>query len=202
MESLDKIIQFVSSFPPFLIYSFLFIASFMENICPPIPGDTIIAFGAFLAGQKRVSFLNSYLSTIFGSWFGFMVVFGIGWKLEAIKRKLPFFKPEDILKAESWLKRYGYLIILLNRYIPAVRAVISLTAGILRFSPIKVMLTSLIGCASWNLAVMYLGLKIGSNWEEIKIRLSHLLFQYNLAASVVIISIILVLIFLKKRSSK
>ena len=197
MNLIDQITNWISTFPPVLIYLFLFTTAFTENICPPIPGDTIVVFGAFLAGQKKIDFMNAYLCTSFGSWAGFMFVYWIGIKLESIKKKIPFFKEEDISKAEDWIKKYGYLVILVNRYLPGVRAVISITAGIMRLSFWKVSITSFAGCASWNMAIMYLGLKAGSNWEEIKQKFSFLLTRYNVAVALLLLAIV-VLILLRK----
>ena len=201
MDLIDQIINWVSNLPANLIYVFLFVSAFTENVCPPVPGDTIIVFGAFLAGQKKIDFTSSYLCTTFGSWAGFMFVYWLGIKLGSIKKKIPFFKPEDILKAENWIKRYGYLVILVNRYLPGVRAVISVTAGIMGLSFWKASITSLVGCASWNMAIMYVGLKAGSNWEEIKHRVSFLLSRYNLVVALLLAGIVTV-ILLKKILSK
>lgn len=188
MHYIDLIIKEVSCLPKSIIYLFLCISAFTENICPPIPGDTIIAFGAFLAGQKRLSFPIAYLFTVMGSLAGFMFVFWIGLylgeRILLVKNRNPFLKSQDITKAQKWLKKYGYLIILVNRYLPGVRSVISITSGILGLSPIKVMTSALIGCATWNLIIMYLGLNIGSNWEEIKYKLTQLLSQYNIGVLV------------------
>ncbi len=203
MELLDNIVEYISSFSPLSIYLFLMTSAIAENLCPPIPGDMIVCFGAFLAGRNKLSFFLSYIATTFGSWTGFMFMFWIGKKLRSLKKnKLFFFRQEDILKAEIWIKKYGYLIILVNRYIPAIRSVISITAGVLNLSPWKVMLTSLISCATWNMGIMYLGLKAGSNWEEIKEKISYMLFRYNntilLIALIYLILILFKKIFFKK----
>ncbi len=206
MDLIDQIIGWVSNLPLALIYAFLFVSAFTENVCPPIPGDTIIVFGAFLAGQKKIDFTSAYLCTTFGSWIGFMFVYWIGIKLESIKKRIPFFKEEDISKVEDWIKRYGYWIILVNRYLPGARAVVSVTAGIMRLSFWKVSTASFIGCASWNMAIMYLGLKAGSNWEEIKQKVSFLLTRYNIAVGFFLAGIVVLILlkksFFKKASTK
>ena len=124
-----------------------------------------------------------------------MFVFWVGLYLGErlfVYRENPFFKKQDIKKAEEWLRKYGYIIILVNRYIPGVRAVVSITSGILRLSPMKVMIMALMGCATWNMIIMYIGLNIGSNWEQIRLKLGHLLSQYNIAALVVLTCVVLI----------
>ncbi len=206
MDYIDALITYICAFPAFYIYFFLFISAFTENICPPIPGDTIIAFGAFLAGRNKLSFSIAYISTTLGSLAGFMLVFWFGLyvgKNFFMERNLFFFKKEHIVKTEHWLKKYGYIIILFNRYIPGVRAVVSITSGILKLSPSKVTASAFVGCATWNILIMYIGLHIGSNWQEIKSNLSYLLTRYNLIAITILalfISSFLLLKYLKKRS--
>ena len=45
---MDTFIDYLHSLPDCLIYLLLGMSAFVENIFPPIPGDTIIAFGAYL----------------------------------------------------------------------------------------------------------------------------------------------------------
>ena len=77
LNYLDKFIESLNILPDFLIYLALGISAFVENICPPIPGDTITVFGAFLVGTKRLHFFGVYLSSTLGSLFGFLFLFGL-----------------------------------------------------------------------------------------------------------------------------
>ena len=45
---MDAFITYLNSLPDPLIYLALGVSAFVENVFPPIPGDTITAFGAFL----------------------------------------------------------------------------------------------------------------------------------------------------------
>ena len=115
---MEVIINKLNSLPETIIYVFLGLCAFAENICPPIPGDIIVAFGAFLVGANKLSFAIVYFSTTFGSLAGFMSVFLFGTYLGKkffMVRKFPFFKKEDIIKAEERLKSYGYILIFFNR---------------------------------------------------------------------------------------
>lgn len=155
----------------------------MENVFPPIPGDTITAFGAFLVGTKRLDFFGVYLSTVLGSLFGFMSLFWVGSLLGRrffLERDYRFFKAKEIIKAEEWFRRYGYLLILLNRFFPGVRSVISIAGGISRLKIPKVLLLALISCSAWNLIWIYFGYMLGSNWETVRDKMAHIMVRYNL----------------------
>jgi len=117
MTNLDGFLNFLNSLPDFLIYFFLGLSAFVENIFPPIPGDTITALGAFLVGTQRLHFLGVYFSTTIGSLFGFMFLFWIGSLLGKrffVDRDYRFFKAEDIIRAEEWYRKYGYFLVLIK----------------------------------------------------------------------------------------
>src|SRR3990172_563766 len=172
-----------------IIFFFLFLSSVVENLFPPIPGDTVTIFGAFLVGTGRLDFIPVYLSTTIGSAVGFMLLIFVGRLLMReffIKKDYKFFSAKMIVKAESWFQRYGYLVVLANRFLPGVRSVISLTAGIARLDLSKVFLLSLVSSAVWNLLWILVGFFLGNNWEMVREGAAHILKQYNIGAFIVI----------------
>ena len=51
MEQLvNDIIEFLLPRNELFLYVFLFFSSVIENLFPPVPGDTITIFGAFMVG--------------------------------------------------------------------------------------------------------------------------------------------------------
>jgi len=116
---MDIFLEYLHSLPDGLIYLFLGISAFVENLFPPIPGDTVTAFGAFLVGVGRLDFFLVYLSTTFGSLLGFMSLFWVGGYLGRrffLERDYRFLKAEKIVRAEVWFRKYGYFVIALNRW--------------------------------------------------------------------------------------
>jgi len=79
---------------------------------PPIPGDTITAFGAFLVATERLSFFGVYLSTTLGSLFGFMFLFWIGSLLGRrffIEKDYRFFRAKDIIRGRGMVSKIWLL---------------------------------------------------------------------------------------------
>lgn len=204
MPWVDSFLRFLDSLPNGLVYVLLGVSAFVENVFPPIPGDTITAFGAFLVGTRRLSFAGVYVATVAGSLAGFMFLFWIGRLLGRrffIERDYRFFRSHDIGRAEEWFKQYGYFLILLNRFFPGIRSVISIAGGISHLKVLKVALLALISAAVWNLVWMLIGYSIGNNWETVKERLAHIMFRYNIAILVIlgIAGAIFLLKIMKKR---
>ena len=203
MSYLDRFLDLLNSLPDFLIYFLLGLSAFVENVFPPIPGDTITAFGAFLVGTERLHFFGVYLSTTLGSILGFMFLFWVGGLLGRrffVERDLWFFKARDIMRAEDWFRKYGYLLILLNRFFPGIRSVISISGGISRLRTFRVALLALISCSVWNLIWIATGYMLGSNWDTVKDRMAYIMVRYNLAVFVLLAAVIL--FFVVKKSTK
>jgi membrane protein DedA with SNARE-associated domain len=200
---LDSFLDLLNSLPDYLIYIVLGFSAFFENICPPIPGDTVTAFGAFLVGTERLNFFWVYLSTTIGSLSGFMFLFWVGGYLGRrffIERDYRFFKARDIIRAEEWFRRYGHLLILLNRFFPGIRSVISIAGGISGLMALKVALLALTSCSVWNLIWISLGYMLGSNWEAARDKIAHIMVRYNL--TILALVGVVVLFFLAKRVMK
>lgn len=189
--------------PDLLIYLALGISAFVENICPPIPGDTITAFGAFLVGTKRLHFFWVYLSTTLGSLFGFLFLFWIGGLLGRsffIEKDYRFLKAVDIIRAEKWFLKYGYLLILFNRFLPGVRSAICLAGGLSKLRASTVVLLAFISCSLWNLIWISAGYMLGSNWQTAREKIVYIMSRYNLA--ILTIFGVIMLFFLLKRVFK
>jgi membrane protein DedA with SNARE-associated domain len=204
MSYTETFLNYLHSLPDALIYLLLGLSAYVENICPPIPGDTITAFGAFLVGIGRLDFFGVYICTTLGSLLGFMTLFWLGLYLGRrffIKKDYRFFKAKDIIKAEEWYRKHGYLLVAFNRFLPGIRSVISLAGGLSRLRVAVVALLALLSCAVWNLIWILLGYVLGSNWGLFEARASAILTKYNL---IVLVFVALVVLFfvLRKRFGK
>ena len=188
-ELLQRIIDFLLPRNDLFLYVFLFTSSVVENLVPPVPGDTITVFGAFLVGIGRLNYWYVFISTTSGSVVGFMGLFFIGRYLEReffMKRDIAFFQKEQIIKAERWFGKYGYPVLAFNRFLPGVRSVISVVSGISLLNPLWVFLCSLLSASLWNLLWLQTGYLLGNNWEAVKERAADMMIRYNMIAAIVI----------------
>jgi len=202
---MDAFINYLNSLPDSLIYFFLGLSAFIENLFPPIPGDTITAFGAFLVGIGRLDFFGVYISTTLGSLLGFMSLFWIGGYLGQrffIEKDYRFFKAKDIVKAEGWFRKYGYFLIALNRFFPGIRSVISIAGGISGLKVTWVILLALISCGVWNMIWIMLGYVLGTNWDTFEAKMSSILMKYNMTILILFIIFIALIILRKKYRRK
>jgi len=183
MTNADGFLSWLATVPDWLVYLLLAASAFVENVFPPIPGDTITAFGAFLVGTGRLDFMGVYLATTIGSVIGFLFLFWLGLLLGRrffVERDHRFFRVKDILRAEEWFRKYGYWLVLMNRFLPGVRSVISIAGGISRLKIAAVALLATASAAAWNLIWIIVGYFLGTNWAVVKDALARLMFRYNM----------------------
>ena len=207
MENLiDKIIEYLLPTNDVFLYLFLFLSAVIENLFPPIPGDTITAFGAFLVGSGRLDYLLVYLSTTIGSVIGFMILFLLGKYLGRqffVNKDYKYFPAQKIGTAERWFSRYGYLVVLANRFFPGIRSVISLVSGITMLNTVKVFIFSIISASVWNLLWIHTGYLLGENWDIVKERIGNLLRGYNIIASIVmVIFVIAFIVYMRSKKGR
>lgn len=198
---MDSFLEHFLGMSPLIIYSILFFSSFLENIAPPIPGDTVTVFGAYLVGIRRLDFIAVLVATTLGSLLGFMTLYFIGYKFGwdyFYKKNYRFLPRSRLEEVDKWFNRYGYVIILGNRFLSGIRSVISIFSGMSRLPWLRVSTLAFISCAVWNALLITAGYLLGDNWS----RVTDFIKSYNQVVLVIIV-ITLILFFLhRKRSSR
>ncbi|MFA5805507.1 MAG: DedA family protein [Melioribacteraceae bacterium] len=201
---LQQIISYISTLDPALIYVVLFFFAFIENILPPSPSDFVVLFGATLIANSTLGFIPILLITSVGSALGFIVMYFIGEFLgEKLLRsgKFRFIKQESLDKADRFFHKYGYNIILINRFLPGTRAVVSFFSGVHRLKPTRTFIYAAVSSFVWNAILIFLGIQLGNNLELVDKYLSEY-SQIILSITGLIIIIVLVRFWMKKKKSK
>ncbi len=207
-ELLGHIINYLMPRDNSFLYIFLFLSAVVENLFPPIPGDTITAFGAFLVGTGRLDYTLVYIATTTGSVAGFMSLFLLGKLLGKkffVEKNYKFFSAESIHAAEGWFQKYGYFVVLGNRFLPGIRSVISIVSGISRLGNLKVLIFSTVSAAVWNIIWIHTGYLLGNNWETVKEKMSTILATYNIGVGIVLAVVVggyVLFRFVKKKRRK
>jgi membrane protein DedA with SNARE-associated domain len=162
----EDVLNSLGSFSPLWIYVSLFFFSFIENIFPPSPSDVVIVVAGTLISAGTIGFIPTLFVTTTGSVLGFMTLFFIGTQVDKKiieKGRFKFLSSEALEKAEKWFSKYGYWIILGNRFLSGTRAVISFFAGLSELEFKRTFLFSLISSTVWNLLIIFLGVLFGNN---------------------------------------
>lgn len=163
---LEDILSSISGFSPLWIYLSLLFFSYIENIFPPSPSDLVVVISGSLVGAGAISFLPTILITTFGSVAGFMTLYFLGSQLDRKiinSGKLKYISLEALQQAEKWFNKYGYRVILINRFLPGTRSVISFFAGVSELKIKRTLLLAAISAIAWNFIIIYLGILFADN---------------------------------------
>ena len=161
---------------------FLLIAA--ENIFPPIPSEIILPFGGFLTTYTRLSVFGVVFYATLGSLAGALVLYGAGWLLnrERLMKltagpvgKALCLKPADVAKADDWFRKKGTKTVFFCRFIPIVRSLISVPAGMSRMPMGRFLAYTTVGSVLWNSALITLGAILGESWG----RIAYLVGEYS-----------------------
>lgn len=163
---IEELLAHLSGLTPIVIYVLLFTFAYIENLFPPSPSDIVIVIGGTLIGTNYLHFVPTLIFATGGSIAGFLTAFGIGWLLDKKlihSGKLKFINIQTIEKAEAAFRKWGYYLIIANRFLPGTRAVISFFGGMSRLDIHKTMFLSSISSLLWNIVLIYLGILFGKN---------------------------------------
>jgi len=200
LESINHLLEQIN---PVMAYAILFLSAIIENVFPPIPGDTVTVIGAYLITTGNLGFWGVYLSTTTGSLVGFFIMYLLGLKFGRSfvrsKFKSKIFSDEMFNRVEKWFVKYGYWVILANRFLSGTRSVIALFSGFFHLEWYKVILLGLISALVWNGLLIYAGYLLGVNWELI----TDIISRYNkIVIALTLIAIITYFIVKKYRKNK
>ena len=183
---MEDIVQQLATWNPLWIYLAVAVFCYVENIFPPAPSDMlVVACGSFI-GFGSVNFVLALLLASAGSTLGFLTMYKIGdwFGVKIVEAgKLKFIPITQVKKVEGWFQRYGYVVIVANRFLSGTRAVVSFFAGLSELSLGRTIVLSFISALAWNAILLYAGKELGENWRD----LSEYLQIYSRAITSVVI---------------
>jgi membrane protein DedA with SNARE-associated domain len=167
---LEWIVAYLKTVEPLHAYLIVFAIAYIENIFPPSPSDAVVVFVGSLTGLEAIGFVPTLLAACVGSTLGFMTMYKIGDVFgDRILEtgKIKFIPVESVRKVEAWFGRYGYWIIVINRFLAGTRAVVSFFAGMSELDLVKTTLLSFVSSLAWNAILVTAGYYVGANWQVI-----------------------------------
>lgn len=148
---------------------------FLENLFPPIPSEVILPLAGFTAAQGRYSMVEAILWATLGSVTGALLLYGIGAalgleRLRVIAHRMPLVDVADIDRTDAWFGRHGPKAVFFGRFVPGIRSLISIPAGIDRMPLVQFLGYTTAGSLIWNTLFIWIGHQLGDRY--------HLVEQY------------------------
>lgn len=180
----------------------------IENIFPPIPSEVILSFGGFMTTYTNLSIPLVILCSTIGSVIGAILLYGIGYfldieRLEKIVNsrigKILHLKMKDIKKAEQWFEKKEKIAIFLCRFVPIVRSLISIPAGMTKMKFWLFLLLTTLGTLIWNTVLVICGAIMGENWNKIVYVIEKYSSFVLIASISLVLGIIIYSLYKKKK---
>lgn len=146
-------------------YLGIFVMMTIESSFVPFPSEVAMIPAGALANEGKMSFWLAFAAGTAGAWLGATINYIIGFYLGApvLKKfiekygKFVFLKIEHYNQAEKYFQENGGKATLIGRFIPGVRQIISLPAGVFKMNFAKFSLFTIIGAGIWNLILLSIG---------------------------------------------
>jgi len=143
----------------------------MESMIFPVPSEAVMPFTGFLVYEEKFSWIGVFISSTLGSIIGSSISYLMGLyggRAFILKYGKYFLLEKEHLEiTEKFFSKYGEITILISRFIPVVRHLISIPAGMARMNFMKFIIFTTIGASAWNMFLAYVGYILKSNWKEI-----------------------------------
>ena len=181
----------------------------IENVFPPIPSEVILLFGGFMTTYTELNVIGMIFFATLGSLIGAIVLYYVGKILnkERLKKivsgkvgKILRLKNEDIEKADHWFDTKGNKTVFFCRFIPIVRSLISIPAGMSEMPMLKFLIYTTFGSLIWNTVLVVIGNRVGENWTSILDILDK--YSHIVLVLLIIIAIVCIYLFYSKKLKK
>ena len=190
---LDQLATFVQDFVARVGYPGLFLLITLESTLVPIPSELVMPFAGILASQGKFSLpvilvINS-AAALLGSGISYWIGAAGGKPLLLRYGKYALIRAKDIELTERFFARHGKATILIGRFLPVVRHIISVPAGIARMPLAGFFTQTFIGSTIWGSILIVLGYHFGEAFLETARQLKHV----DLIIGVAILAVLLAL---------
>ena len=172
-------LSWLEGIPVGLVYVLLGVGAAVENVMPTIPADTFVALGGFLSAVGDLGPRWIFVSTWSLNVGSALAMYRLGYT-----HGRPFFeagwgrrvlRPHQMERMATFYERFGTAAIFFTRFLPGLRSIVPVFAGVSQQPFVLVALPIALASAIWYGALIWLGALAGQNLDV----LSAMLGQVN-----------------------
>lgn len=164
-------------------YVGIFLLMTLESMVAPIPSELVMPFAGFLIFTGQFGVVPVMVASTLGSIAGSLLSYGMGMLGKPVVLRYGRYlllNVHHLEWTEQFFSRHGGKTIFIARFIPVVRHLISIPAGLARMPLIPFILYTAVGATLWNGFLTYLGFRLKQNWPLIQ-KYTHILDYFVVA---------------------
>jgi len=164
-------------------YVGVFLLMTLESMVAPIPSELVMPFAGFLIFKGEFSVVPVLVASTLGSIVGSLLSYGMGMLGKPVVLRYGRYlllNVHHLEWTEKFFLRHGGKTIFISRFIPVVRHLISIPAGLARMPLTPFILYTAVGATLWNMFLTYLGFRLKQNWQLIQ-KYTHILDYFVVA---------------------
>lgn len=193
---MNDLLAWLTSLPDPLLYGAIALAAFAENVFPPLPADTVIALGAFVAARGNGTEFGVWSATMVGNVGGAMLMYGLGHRygLPWLMKRFP--SVVSASAADRFAVRFktqGMAAVVVSRFLPAVRALVPPMAGALGIGAVRAAIAMTLASGVWYGLVCVLAFRAGANADALLARIAEQQRTIGLVAVAIVLVVAAVL---------
>ena len=168
---MDGLFVWLGDVPPLLMYAVLGVGAAVENVVPLIPADTFVLLGGFLAARGSASegvvFLVTWTSNVLSALAVYTAAYFYGESFFKTRLGHYLLDPKQVGIVRRFYRRWGAAAIFYTRFLPGLRAVTPVFAGVIRQRPISVVLPLVLASGIWYGGLVWVGAFAGRNVDQL-----------------------------------
>jgi membrane protein DedA with SNARE-associated domain len=144
-----------------------------ESMILPVPSEAVMPFVGFLVADGKWDLTYAILFTSIGSIVGSLLSYVMGYyggKPVVLKvGKYLLLDRHDLEITEKFFhRRAGVVTLFISRFIPVVRHLISIPAGVGRMKLLPFCVATLVGATMWNSFLLWCGYVLRRKWKDVE----------------------------------
>lgn len=144
-----------------------------ESMILPIPSEAVMPFVGFQVADGKWDLSLAILATTLGSLLGSLLSYAMGYyggRPFVLKVGRYFLlNVHDLELTEKFFNaRGGALTVFVARFVPVVRHLVSIPAGMGRMPLLPFCIATIAGATLWNGFLLWVGMRLRENWTQIR----------------------------------
>jgi membrane protein DedA with SNARE-associated domain len=182
----EFLVEYIVAFISQTGYISVFSLMLLESMVAPVPSEAVMPFAGCLIADGTFSFAGVIFFSTLGSIAGSLISYYMGSLggrpiVEKFGKYLLLDKHHLDL-TEKYFKNKGDMTILICRFIPVVRHLISIPAGMGKMNIFKFSLYTIIGACLWNTFLTWVGFELRKNWTVV--------LKYSSVIDIVVVAVL------------